>query len=454
MASGEGKAAPLRRTTVQEPPPPLCFPALYAATDPFTPYAQPDRSRTQRLWDRNFRRFGGYALLGVSVVTAAATTDLLMPGGERDLAGALVLAALALQVWWSRTGWQLPQVPAGPVLYVLRFALAFSLTWLNGFFAIYATLGYFDAVQVLPRRFVRAGLLATAVIMAGSQSGSLPPTHTTNWVVFGALFAVHSSLVLLFGHLAAQEAEHAAAKAATIAELERTNARLALALEENAGLHAQLLVQAREAGIADERRRLAAEIHDTLAQGLAGIITQLEAATESTDPAAARGHARRAAALARHSLGEARRSVHDLGPGALEHDALPDALRKTVEEWSAEAGIRAEFTVTGTAEPLHDEVEATLLRIAQEGLANTRRHAAASRVGVTLSYMGSEVTLDVRDDGRGFDPAALPPREGSGGFGLGGMRARAERIAGTVDIESEPGQGTAVSARVPLVRHG
>ncbi|MFJ8696622.1 ATP-binding protein, partial [Streptomyces roseolilacinus] len=73
--------------------------------------------------------------------------------------------------------------------------------------------------------------------------------------------------------------------------------------------------------------------------------------------------------------------------------------------------------------------------------------------GVTLSYMGDEVTLDVRDDGRGFDPLAVPPRTGTGGFGLDGMRARAERVAGTVTVESEPGHGTAVGARVPLVRH-
>jgi signal transduction histidine kinase len=68
--------------------------------------------------------------------------------------------------------------------------------------------------------------------------------------------------------------------------------------------------------------------------------------------------------------------------------------------------------------------------------------------------MDDEVSLDIRDDGRGFDPLALPRRETARGFGLGGMRTRAERIAGTIDIESEPGQGTAVSARVPLVRHG
>ncbi|SEE75870.1 Signal transduction histidine kinase [Streptomyces sp. 2112.3] len=417
-------------------------------------FVQP-RSSAQQAWDRNFRRWGGYPMLGLGVLTSAASADELLPGQEAGAAGVLVAAALALQVWWSRAGYRLPaQAPAGQVYYLVRFLLAFTLTWLNPFFAIYAMLGNFDAGHLLRPRFRHAGLLGTAVIMSGSQSGGLPPASAVNWVAFGLLFLLNAPLVLVFSRLAVQEAEHAAANAATIAELARTNARLESALEENVGLHAQLLVQAREAGIADERRRLAAEIHDTLAQGLAGIITQLEAATESSDPAAARGHARRAMALARDSLGEARRSVHNLGPGVLEHAALPDALRSTVEEWSAVAGVRAEFTVTGTAEPLHDEVEATLLRIAQEGLANARRHADASRVGVTLSYMGDEVTLDIRDDGRGFDPAALPPRERTGGFGLGGMRARAERIAGAVGIESEPGQGTAVSARVPLVRHG
>jgi signal transduction histidine kinase len=114
--------------------------------------------------------------------------------------------------------------------------------------------------------------------------------------------------------------------------------------------------------------------------------------------------------------------------------------------------VRAEFTVTGTTEQLHDEVSATLLRIAQEALSNAARHARADRVGVTLSFMGDEVTLDVRDDGTGFDPAAVPARTRTGGFGLDGMRARAERIAGSLTVESEPGHGTAVSARVPLVR--
>lgn len=145
--------------------------------------------------------------------------------------------------------------------------------------------------------------------------------------------------------------------------------------------------------------------------------------------------------------------MHNLAPVALENDGLPQALKGTVTEWSERTGVRADFTVTGTAEHLHDEVSATLLRIAQEALSNSARHARATRVGVTLSFLGDEVILDIRDDGEGFDPLALPERSSTGGFGLPGMRARAERMAGCLTVETEPGRGTALSARVPLVRH-
>jgi signal transduction histidine kinase len=254
-------------------------------------------------------------------------------------------------------------------------------------------------------------------------------------------------------HLTTQEAERSRERTETITELERTNTALQQALDENAALHAQLLVQAREAGVADERRRLAAEIHDTIAQGLTGIIAQLQVVANAPDLTTARTHLDRASALARHSLGEARRSVQNLAPVALEHDGLPEALKKTVAEWGERTGVRAEFTVTGITEQLHDEVSATLLRIAQEALSNAARHARATRVGVTLSFLGEDVILDIRDDGEGFDPLALPERTRTGGFGLDGMRARAERIAGSLAIEAEPGHGTALSARVPLVRH-
>jgi signal transduction histidine kinase len=247
-------------------------------------------------------------------------------------------------------------------------------------------------------------------------------------------------------HFAEQQEARSQARAATITELQRAH-------EENAALQAQLLVQAREAGIADERRRLAAEIHDTIAQGLTGIIAQLQVVANTSDPEVIRDHVGRASDLARHSLGEARRSVQNLAPVGLSHDGLPEALRKNVEQWSERTGVQAEVTVTGTAQHLHGEVSATILRITQEALANVSKHAAATRVGVTLSFMDDEVTVDIRDDGKGFDPLDQPARTGAGGFGLDGMRARAERIAGSLSIESEPDFGTAVSARVPLVTH-
>ncbi|MFG2560275.1 sensor histidine kinase [Streptomyces sp. NPDC048496] len=412
---------------------------------------------TAAQWWERFFRYGPYGLLGLATTVSVVSAGLIMSRSDVYAVAALVPVVLVLQFWWGRAR---PKVPprskAAQFYFVARTLLAFALTWCNPFFSMFAVLGYFDAGRLLPDRAVRAGLLATAVIMAGSQSGSgLPPADLMNWIAFGILLTLHATLTMVFAQIGDREAEQNRAQVDTIAELESANARLEQALAENAGLHAQLLVQAREAGVADERRRLAAEIHDTLAQGLTGIIAQLQVVTSvaDTDPALARQHLDRAAALARHSLGEARRSVHNLVPAALEHDDLPGALKKTVIGWAERHGTRADFTVTGTVEPIHDEIGATLLRIAEEALANVGRHAGASRVGITLSFMGDEITLDVRDDGRGFDPAALPPHSRAGGFGLRGMRARAERIAGTVEVETEPGRGTAVCARVPLVQH-
>lgn len=390
---------------------------------------------TEDLWGR-FHRWGPYGLLLLAAFMAFASRNEFMDAGEQRPAAVLAAAALALQL--VRSAGRVPDA----AYYWARTALAFTLTWLNPLFSIYAVMGYFDAGRLLRPRWVMAGLLANAVTMAGSQSGGLPPGSALSWVAFVGVFLLHACLLVVLGNIAQREEERAVANTAMIDELERTNARLEQALGENAALHAQLLVQAREAGVDDERRRLAAEIHDTIAQGLAGIVTQLQAATDTGDPATSRGHVERARDLARDSLQEARRSVQNLAPAPLEHDELPEALKKVITSHPA-----ARLTVTGTAEPLHEEIEAALLRIAQEALANAARHSGAERVGVTLSYMDDEVTLDVRDDGRGF---SAPTR----GFGLNGMRERAARVLGTLEVESEPGRGTAVSARLPLVRHG
>ncbi|MGW3495884.1 sensor histidine kinase [Streptomyces sp. NPDC001020] len=402
-----------------------------------------------------FADWGPYALLGVGVLTAAGSAGVVGMGrDETGQACALVAAALVLEVGRARVMRKRPERSGtSACLYFGRWAIAFVLTWLNPFFAFYAVTNYYTAAAQLPRRLVLPGLFLTAITMAGSEIGGMPPHGLVMWLGFAVVLGVNVGMVALFTRFAEQEQTRAVAQADTIAELERTNTALQQALDENAALHAQLLVQAREAGVADERRRLAAEIHDTLAQGLTGIIAQLQVVANASDLATARVHLESASTLARHSLGEARRSVHNLAPVALAVDGLPEALKKTVAEWGERTQVRADFTVTGTAEHLHDEVSATLLRIAQEALSNVARHAHASRVGVTLSFMGAEVTLDIRDDGRGFDPLAVPARSRAGGFGLDGMHARAERIAGSFTVESEPGHGTAISARVPLVRH-
>jgi signal transduction histidine kinase len=122
-----------------------------------------------------------------------------------------------------------------------------------------------------------------------------------------------------------------------------------------------------------------------------------------------------------------------------------------VDGWAARHGVAAQLITTGAAQPLLPEIEATLLRTAQEALANVARHAAADRVTLTLSYMEDLVTLDVRDDGSGFDPAQPRAADHDGGYGLTAMRERVQRIAGTLEVESEPGAGTAISACVPAI---
>ncbi|MEU6151597.1 sensor histidine kinase [Actinosynnema sp. NPDC047251] len=180
-----------------------------------------------------------------------------------------------------------------------------------------------------------------------------------------------------------------------------------------------------EAGVLAERQRLGREIHDTLAQGLSSITLLLEL-----------GDTRRAADVAKENLAEARRFVRDLSP--LQGRSLEDALR----------GLCDRVEVHGEPYPLTVPTEVALLRVAQGALANVREHAEAHTVVVTLSYLGDAVTLDVCDDGRGFDPRAVTPGEGRG-FGLASIRSRVAELGGTLSVESAPGEGTALGVTVP-----
>ena len=233
-----------------------------------------------------------------------------------------------------------------------------------------------------------------------------------------------------------------------------TQAALAL---ENMRLVEEARRTGRATGLLDERQRLAREIHDTLAQGFTGIITSLTAAQMSKGRAAADSSSTRyledAERTAREGLAEARRLVWALRPESLDRGSLSEALHRLARDWSAKTGVDTHADTTGVPRPLLPETEVALLRTAQEALTNTRKHAGASAANITLSYMDDCVTLDVVDDGAGFDAARLDDPEvahDAGGFGLVAMRERIEQLGGTLAVESAPGQGTAVAVELPV----
>src|SRR5262249_10166430 len=180
---------------------------------------------------------------------------------------------------------------------------------LYGFFAF---TGYLHAVYALRGRLRLVGVALTAVICALSQVGGVAtPATATGLVIFIVVMAFNMGVAGTMAFFSWITAEQSERRKRMIGELGEANAQLEAAMAENAGLHAQLLAQAREAGVLDERARMAREIHDTIAQGLIGIVTQIEAAESAEQP---RRHLDAAARIARDSLAEARRSVQALRP--------------------------------------------------------------------------------------------------------------------------------------------
>jgi signal transduction histidine kinase len=380
--------------------------------------------------------------------------DVGLPRQGLPVTFAAVAATAAWLLWMITLH---PRWSTRPRIMVTYFAgllaLMALLIWCHPFFGFFAWTGYLSAVAALRGRWRLAGAGAVACLTATSQVGGFGNLVATGlWVPFAIVLAFNIAIAVPMTFLNIMNTDHAVRRGEMVRQLTEANDKLASALSENAGLHAQLLVQAREAGVLDERQRMAGELHDVLAQGLTGIVTQLEAADQAAGRESdRRRHLDAAKQLARDSLTEARRSVQALRPQPLAGTALPEALAEVVDGWSARNGVTAEIITTGTARPLLPEIEATLLRTAQEALANVARHARAGRVALTLSYMEDVVTLDVRDDGAGFDPARRRTEAYDGGYGLTAMRDRVQRIAGTLEVESEPGAGTAISACVPAI---
>lgn len=402
----------------------------------------------ERLWE-GFDRWGALVLLGASTLLSVFHPDLSTSGRLTILAlvaGAAawtVLVDIAAPASVRQRAWH-PPVYLGGLLAFAALLMRESLP-----FFIFAIIGFFHAGRLRPKPLVFLGVAATSFVINLLTWGGLPRPTLDETLGFFALLTVQTVLIgsgILGGERVMELSE----------ERQRTVRRLEATLGENEGLHAQLVAQAREAGVQEERQRLAQDIHDSLAQGFTGIITQLEAAKQADDPDALGRHLDTAAGLARRSLDEARRSVHALGPEALDRGRLVQALHDLAHDWSEVYGADVEVSADGSHAQLPAPLEVALLGVAREALNNTAKHADAQRVVVTLSVLDDRALLDVRDDGRGFDPDLTEPFAGtddSTGFGLTTMRLRVERLGGRLTIETEPGSGTAISAEVPLETH-
>jgi signal transduction histidine kinase len=362
-------------------------------------------------------------------VLAVLTSVLLMtndePGGGRRYAALGVL--LALVGWYAAVGARavLREPNRTGQWYVLG---AVPLT--VGLFAV-APIGSIMLFMLYPHVWallpMRRAIAATVVTVAAV--GALMLDGTGWWLEISVTMAVGLVVALTLGMWITRIIHQSRQRAQLLGLLADTQAELA--------------ALSRRAGAMAERERLAHDVHDTLAQGFTSVLLLLQAAETASDLATARHHIGRAQSTAHENLAEARALIADLAPPALHRGSLPEALRQLVDRLSGDLGVRPGLHVTGTPRVLLADHDVVLLRVAQEAIANVRKHAGASRIDVSLSYHDSAVVLIVSDDGCGFDPSTVDP-----GFGLSGMRSRVDQVGGTLLVSSEPLGGTVVEARL------
>jgi signal transduction histidine kinase len=304
-----------------------------------------------------------------------------------------------------------------------------------------ALLSRYVAAELYPAS--HKGTALSAIVWSGTVGAIVGPAI----IAPAATTAGNHGLTSLAGPIAV-----AAVATAVFVHLQRQATRQRALIGDLVRTRRELAATERRAGVLAERQRLSTEIHDTLAQGLSSQQMLLQAAERvwETDPDTAAAHIRKAAGITSRSLAEARRFVHDLAPADLAQLSLPAALSALAERESG-PGLTVEFRLDGDPHRLPERVEAALLRIAQGALANVREHAAATRAALTLTCLDDQISLDVADNGRGFDATASPTApDRSRGHGLPAMCIRARQSGGTLTVESTPGEGTVVSAAIPL----
>ena len=380
---------------------------------------------------------------------------VLTTGPQMWWATAVIVATMVLRLLLERA---LSRFGAGSgpmlVIYGVHVALVAVSVGLNPLACIYAFVGYLDSYRFFGDRKLYVLVMVTAMLSAIGQTGGIDVIVNAP-LLFAGIAAVNLFMATLMLYMSIVREKE-------VAERERTLSALQQATQENDALQEELLRRARETGIDEERARLSREIHDTVAQGLVGVIRQLEtvggdleADTEADggvnearaeDSRADGGDARRRVAIAeeaaRDCLVEARRAVEALAPHQLTEAGTAHGLGELVARWARTHRIVATFDADDA--PCHGAHAAVLVRIAQEALANVSRHSGAQTVTVTLSGSDDEQSLQVTDDGRGFDAETI-----TRGHGLANMAQRVEAVSGRLHVSSHDGGGTTVIATVP-----
>lgn len=375
---------------------------------------------------------GWHVAFGVFAAAVAAfilvDTDL---GPARQYGGLAILAVMC--GWYVIVGRRLVQAEpsrSGLVYIAVELPLTVGLFAIVPFGALTLCLLYPHIWRLLPtsRAIVASVVTTLATAVAAVAWTGLGAAQ----LVSAGGMAVASLLVAMFvGLYVSRIIRQSRSRAVLIAELAATRTELA--------------ELSRSAGAAAERERLARDIHDTLTQGFASILLLLDAAEAGIVPGSGQAlmHLRKARMTAKENIAEARAMIGSLAPPHLRDAPLPAALRQLVDDHAP--GVSARLAVTGQPCLLTTDAEVVLLRATQEALTNVRKHAEASHVDVSLKYQQEAVTLQIADNGRGFDPG---PR--GAGFGLEGMRARAAQVGGVLLVQTARGAGTTVRVDLPL----
>ena len=390
---------------------------------------------------------------GFAVLLAVGLVRMLMAGGSLRWVwsgAAVVLAAVYLTGTVLEKRHAEDRITFNPGRYGLLWLGLVTALWAfllagSADFAWLAFPIFFLHLHLLPRRpaLLTIGLMTVAVIASQWAVSGAPAPHAAAVVgpVLGAIFSVITGLAYAALYREAENQRRAAD------ELRRTREELARSQHE--------------AGVLAERARLAREIHDTLAQGLSSIVLLGRAAEQSLadgDAATASGRLALVQQTAADNLDEARSFVRGLSSPQLEGSSLVGALRRLCDKTEAAASasgaaLHCRLEVDGEPQELPQSVRVTLLRAAQASLANVREHARAATAVVSVAFLGSEVTMDIYDDGAGFDPSAPASASGAAdgsGYGLRSLRERIAALNGSLAVESAPGEGTVVAIRLPL----